>query len=340
MQKKAILLLAPIFFLMAACQEPFKKGEQGLEYKIISEGKGKQLKFGNFMQIHVAQIYNGEDKDSVLTNSRDMGMPMIEILDSAMTPMEYYKILIQMKKGDSLVIRTSVDSLMKKMPGGLPPFMKKGNYLLTTVKLLNVFDKKEQADSARSADMMAAQMAEEKRATEQLRKDDRLLNEYFRKNKINPSKGAMGTYVQIITPGNGALIDTSVVVKTNYTGKTLKGVTFDSNTDSAFNHVEPFLVNMTNDMQLGQSVIRGWNDGLKLLSEGAKAKFFIPSPLAYGKNGAGDKIGPNEILVFDIEVVDVLSKAEAKAEIDAKRNKMMDDQKRVQDSLKKAEAGK
>jgi FKBP-type peptidyl-prolyl cis-trans isomerase FkpA len=339
MQKKVFLFLVPVLFLMA-CQESFKKGDLGLEYKIISEGKGKQLKFGNFMQIHVSQIYNGEEKDTTLSDSREMGLPMIEILDSAMTPMEYYKILIQMKKGDSLVIRTSTDSLMKKMPGGLPPFMKKGNFLLTTVKLLNIFEKKEEADSARQADMLAAQMSEEKRATEQLRKDDRLLNEYFRKNKINPSKGALGTYVQIIQQGNGTMVDTSVVVKTNYTGSTLKGITFDSNTDSAFNHVEPFMVNMTNDMELGQSVIRGWTDGLRLLSEGAKAKFFIPSSLAYGKNGAGDKIGPNEILIFDIEVLDVLSKAEAKLEIESKQKKMMGDQEKIQESLKKAENNK
>lgn len=337
MQKNILLLLLPALFMMA-CQQPFKKGDQGLEYKIISDGKGKQLKFGNFMQIHVAQIYNGAKKDSVLSDSREMGMPMIEILDSAMTPMEYYKILIQMKKGDSLVIRTSTDSLMKKMPGGLPPFMQKGNYLLTTVKLLDVFEKREQADSARKSGMMAAQMAEEKRAIDQLKKDDRLLNEYFRKNKINPVKGTLGTYVQIIQPGNGTKIDTSVVVKTNYTGKTLKGVTFDSNTDPAFSHVEPFNVNMTNDFSLGGGVIKGWTDGLSLLTEGAKARFFIPSSLAYGKRGAGDKVGPNEILIFEIEVVDVLTKAEAKAEMEAVRKKQMEESKRIQDSI--ATAGK
>jgi FKBP-type peptidyl-prolyl cis-trans isomerase len=55
---------------------------------------------------------------------------------------------------------------------------------------------------------------------------------------------------------------------------------------------------------MGQ-VIPGWDEGLLLLKKGSKAKFLIPSPLAYGEAGAGALIPANSILVFDVEVTDV-----------------------------------
>ena len=78
---------------------------------------------------------------------------------------------------------------------------------------------------------------------------------------------------------------------------------------------------MTNDPMLGQGVIPGWTDGLKLLNKGAKAKFYIPSSLAYGAQGAGQDIKPNEILVFDIEVVDILNRTQALAAAQGSKEK-------------------
>jgi hypothetical protein len=146
----------------------------------------------------------------------------------------------------------------------------------------------------------------------------------------------MGTYVQVIQPGTGALLDTSVVAKVNYTGMTMDGKVFDSNTDPSKGHVEPFLVNLTNDKSLGSPVINGWYDGLKMLSKGAKAKFFIPSTLAYGKQGAGADIKPNSILMFDIDVVDVLSKEQAKGEAEKVQKERMAKQKKFLDSMRNA----
>lgn len=326
-----ISLLAVI--LLASCGQDFKKGIEGLDYKIISDGKGEKLKNGMFMQLHVAQIYTDGKKDTVLSNSRD-AYPVIELFDSVSTPKEFYQILIQARKGDSLVIRTPTDTIFKRVPGGIPPYMKKGNYLLTTVKMLNLFTSEAQADSARKKEMELARLAEEKRAEAQMKKEEAKLQEYFKKNNITVVKAPKGTYVQIIEPGTGMAIDTTVVVKTNYTGRLLlEGKVFDSNTDSSFNHVEPFPVNMTNDFSLGGGVIKGWTDGLTMLKEGGKAKFFIPSPLAYGERGAGGDIPANSILAFDIEVTDVMTKEEAKADMEAKRKKMMAEQKRISDSL-------
>jgi FKBP-type peptidyl-prolyl cis-trans isomerase len=215
--------------------------------------------------------------------------------------------------------------------------MKKGNYFLTTVKLIDVFSNQAQMEAARNKDIKIKMAKDSLENIQILAKEDKELQAYFKKNNITGlQKTKLGTYVQIIQPGTGAIIDTSVVVETKYTGRLLNGKMFDSNTDSSSTHKEPFKVNMTNDYTLGGPVIKGWTDGLKLLNKGAKAKFYVPSVLAYGKQAMRDLIPENSILMFDIEVVNIITKAEAKA-ITEKNDKLKKDiEKKFYDSLQNA----
>ena len=336
MRKVSSLLLLAVVIFSACNQNTFKKGKDNLEYKIVADGSGPKIEYGNYMQIHFATYYNTGTKDSLLNDSRTTGAPAIEMLDSISTPASYFEVLKNLRKGDSVVFRILSDSAFKKMPDQMPPFIKKGHYLLTTVKVLNIFSSKEQADSARQASMILQQKTDSINAIAQLVKDDKTLTDYLAKNKIKAIKGEKGTYVEILQPGTGPNVDTSVVVKTNYTGRTLDGTMFDSNTDPSKGHVEPFNVNMTNNPALGQGVILGWKDGLKLLNKGAKAKFYIPSSLGYGPTGAGGAIGPNANLVFDIEVVDIMNKEQALAAAQAQAKKMQEMQKHYMDSVSKS----
>lgn len=286
------------------------------------------------MQMHIAQIVELSDKDSVLNDTRNGMGPAIELFDSNNIPPEYFKILSKLRLGDSLTIRILSDTLMKRNKGEMPPFVKKGRYFKTTFKLLNIFTSIAQADSARYAEMAILQRKDSIENKLTFAKEDKILQDYFRKNNINVQKAKEGTYVQIIDSGSGPTIDTTTVATVNYTGRTMDGKMFDSNTDSSKGHVEPFQVNMTNDPALGTPVIPGWTDGLRLLKKGSKAKFFIPSPLAYGKTGAGVAIAPNSILIFDIVVINVSSKEKAKAELDKKQKEFEARQKRLSDSLK------
>lgn len=106
-----------------------------------------------------------------------------------------------------------------------------------------------------------------------------------------------GLQYQVLKEGNGQKPKATSRVKVNYEGRLLDGTVFDSSI--ARNHPVEF--------QLSQ-VITGWTEGVQTMKEGGKTRFFIPANLAYGEVGAGDSIGPNSTLIFDIELLQVLPK--------------------------------
>ena len=130
--------------------------------------------------------------------------------------------------------------------------------------------------------------------------DDRLLDQYFVKNQVQPTKTQSGLYYVIKQRGSGGNAKPGKEVTVNYTGRLLNGKTFDSNTDPKFHHVQPF------HFVLGMAeVIAGWDIGVQLLNAGSTATFYIPSALAYGSEGSGSVIPPNSIRVFDVELTDI-----------------------------------
>jgi FKBP-type peptidyl-prolyl cis-trans isomerase len=135
---------------------------------------------------------------------------------------------------------------------------------------------------------------------EQANIDDKLLQDYFKKNNIKATKTPSGLYYTVTQKGLGATAAKGKKVTMNYTGKTLDGKLFDSNVDPKFNHVSPF----TFTLGVGQ-VIKGWDEGVQLLQLGAKGSFFIPSGLAYGPSAMGNAIAANSVLIFDVEVVGI-----------------------------------
>ena len=105
---------------------------------------------------------------------------------------------------------------------------------------------------------------------------------------------ATGLQYEILAPGDGRAPKASDTVKVNYRGTLLDGTEFDS----SYKRNEPI------EFPLG-GVIRGWTEGLQLIKEGGKIKLFIPSNLAYGPRGAGGIIGPDETLIFEVELLKV-----------------------------------
>lgn len=106
---------------------------------------------------------------------------------------------------------------------------------------------------------------------------------------------ASGLQYLILTPGTGQSPGPKDTVVVNYRGTLLNGVEFDSSYLAGREPAE-FPLNR---------VIKGWTEGLQLMKEGGKTRFFIPSHLAYGKRGSGIDIGPDEALIFEVELLKV-----------------------------------
>jgi FKBP-type peptidyl-prolyl cis-trans isomerase FklB len=105
-----------------------------------------------------------------------------------------------------------------------------------------------------------------------------------------------GLQYEILTTGEGAKPVATDKVRVHYTGTLIDGTKFDSSVDRG----EPseFSVN---------GVISGWIEGLQLMTVGSKYKFFIPYDLAYGASGAGGTIVPFSTLVFEVELLDIIT---------------------------------
>ncbi len=110
------------------------------------------------------------------------------------------------------------------------------------------------------------------------------------------NKTASGLRYQIIQKGDGKQAEKGKGVSVHYKGQLADGTVFDS----SYQRKQPI------DFTLGVGqVIPGWDEGIQLLKVGDKARFVIPSHLAYGSQGAGGVIPPNAILIFDVELMDV-----------------------------------
>ena len=105
---------------------------------------------------------------------------------------------------------------------------------------------------------------------------------------------ASGLQYQVLRDGNGKQPKATDQVECHYEGTLIDGTKFDSSYDRG----------QTATFPLNQ-VIAGWTEGLQLMHEGAKYRFFIPYQLAYGEHGAGASIPPYAALIFDVELVAV-----------------------------------
>ena len=103
-----------------------------------------------------------------------------------------------------------------------------------------------------------------------------------------------GLQYKVLREGSGPKPKLSDRVTVHYRGTLIDGTEFDSS--HARGEPSSFALN---------GVIRGWTEGLQLMSVGSHYCFFVPSELGYGQKGAGDKIGPNATLVFDVELLEI-----------------------------------
>ena len=293
----------------------FDKTKSGIEYKIFkkvgdkyerrTDVKGEDPTYkdriGKFM---TGYLYYRTGKDSVLEDTRKkfggsaVPMPMQEVKRKGM-PDEAFALL---QPGDSGVFRFNADSLFKPQGRPVPGFLKRsGNVIVINVKTDKLITQQEEAAMEQTLQQKMMEQQQKQMlayAETQNKKDEVTLQEYLKKNNLTPTgKTPGGVYYIITQPGTGAKPKAGQQVSLQYKGTLLSGKEFDS---SAKHGGQPF----SYATGRGQ-VIPGWDEGVAVLSKGAKATLLIPSSLAYGERGAGADIPANSPLRFDVELVDI-----------------------------------
>lgn len=131
-----------------------------------------------------------------------------------------------------------------------------------------------------------------RKAKKQAEEDDQIIQSYISDNNLNATRTESGLYIVIESQGTGAGCSGFSDVTVAYTGYFTDGAVFDQSDAQGIT------------LNLAQ-VIEGWHEGIPYFKEGGIGKLLIPSALGYGPNGTGG-IPPNSVLIFDIELIDVL----------------------------------
>lgn len=120
--------------------------------------------------------------------------------------------------------------------------------------------------------------------------------DFLQSNASNPQVTTLpsGLQYQVLTEGSGAKPSATDKVTCHYHGTLIDGTVFDSSVQR--NQPASFPLNM---------VIKGWTEGLQLMSVGSKWRFFIPSSLGYGDRQVSAQIGANSALIFDVELLGI-----------------------------------
>lgn len=313
-------LLIAFAALAVSCNKvSYRKTKTDLLYKIIpSSSKDSAAKPGDWLKIHFVQKRNN---DTILQSTYGK-MPAYQqvVIDPSIkyNPVEIFHLL---KKGDSAVAVVFIDSLISKKlveQSQLPPFLKKGDRLTLTFKVVDIFrndslyradaqaefekdrprqEKEREEEMAKMQKTIKEQrekMLQEAEQSGEAARQRKVVEDYLASKKIAAQKTGNGTYVAITQQGTGPQATAGKYVTIKYTGKILA-------TDSIFQS------NTYPSLQLGTgAVISGWDEGLLLFKEGGRGTLYIPGYQAYGKDpGPGSPFKPNEALIFDVEVLKV-----------------------------------
>jgi len=306
---KIIVGILSMAIAFSACQNvEFKKSSGGVPYKIFSSSKGDSVRAGSIIKYQVIQ----KTKDTVLYSSYDRKKPEYFQLRPSMEKAAYTnikatveEIISKTKEGDSIYIVQTTDSLIKQNPQ--QTVFKKGQQVITTIRIEKVYKTEAEANAEIMKDQAAGYDENKKQglagfkkdtaAQASIQKDDKVIEEYLKAHNLNAEKNEWGLYIERLVPGQGAKPKFGQFSNVNYKGMNLSGEVFDQG---------------TMPVQIGMSqVVYGFMEGVSQLSKGEKARVYIPSILGYGPQGSPPKIQPNEVLIFELEVLDITDTAPA-----------------------------
>lgn len=290
------ILFIAIVFASCGNNSPYKgytETDTGLYYKLQVIGDGKRKpNIGDYLQLIIT--YKTE-KDSVFMDtysSNDMGMVILPFNRSSFVG-SFEEGLSTMNEGDSVSYIVDASNLFTKFfKAELPIFLSQGSNVKMDVKLHKILNQVEYEGVLQKYEALV-----EDRDIEEQRK----IQLFVDTCKAPFSRLQNGMYYMPITQGTGDHPEKGNIIKINYSGCFLNGKVFESTYDRA----QP----MEYVCGEQEQVIKGFETAISLMNEGAKAKFIIPSHLAFGKDGSSTGIiPPYTAVIYEIELLNLTKK--------------------------------
>lgn len=271
-------------FAATSCEESaypgYKMTENGLYYKHLVKNGGPTAEVGQFVEVDLAYYLD----DSLLYSTRNMPLPVFDLIRESTFAGDLYEGFTMMHEGDSMSMIMPADSVFLKIFNSqiVPEFVDSASIIRWEVKLIGIT-----TEEGMNARMQAA--AEEKFAA-----TEETLRNYLAENSIETAPTESGLVYVCTQAGDGIKPEAGTTVKVHYTGTLLDGTKFDSSVDRG----EPI------EFPVGMGyVIPGWDEGISMMSRGEKGILYIPSKLGYGAQQAGP-IPAFSNLIFEVELVD------------------------------------
>jgi FKBP-type peptidyl-prolyl cis-trans isomerase len=308
-----IVMLVALTMLACSSKYPgYDKTTTGLYYKLYKVSKDTvKAKLGDWVSLNMSYKY----KDSTLFNSKTaMGTPVRFQLPASEFKGDIYEGIRMLSPGDSADFIINADSLFTKTfrQPQRPPFIDSNSVVHFYITMLSI-------------DSPATMM----------KKEDDALAKYITDNKITVAPLASGLYFIETLAGKGAKIDSGVWVKAHFSVNLIDGKKVFSTEERG----EPM------EFEFGKTFdTPGFEEGVSKMLKGGKATLIVPSKIAFGETGRGAMVPPYSTVIYTVEIVDLVSKADHDKQEAAKKKaegaKLETNKKSEGDQMKKYLADK
>ena len=305
--KKSLLAAVVAILFLSSCSNT-KKTPSGFEFTVIRKGDGIKIDSGKYVAMNL--IYK-DGKDSVWMDSKKNGFPAVVQMQGTIHAGDVVlEVVKMMTKGDSVSFKVPSKVLFEKtFRQPLPPQIDTTKSFTFLIGITNVMDEVQMKKM--QEDMVARQNEKMLKESEiQLAKDIVIIDDFLKAKNSTALKTNSGLRYVITQAGKGENVKAGQKAKVNYSGYLLNGKYFDTSIEAEarknniFREGYPYA---PLEVTVGQQqVIPGWEEAMQLMNKGAKITVYVPSTLAYGSQRRSEEIVENSILIFDMEMVDIV----------------------------------
>ena len=294
MKKLFAFMIAAALIVSCQSDPEFIETPDGLQYRLLVDEPSEILQSGDLMIVKMEQLLN----DSLVFESGSMG----DVLNPDQNVADPLKVILEKcSAGDSIEIKMSMKTYVEMNEMFYPDGVDSLDVLTWRIKVEDLGPRQEMLD-AFQAKLDAA-------AEGQLEGDIETLKNVAVNNNLEFEETEEGVLYVVLEEGNGEFPQAGQMVYVNYAVRMMDSLLVDTSIEEVarandmYNENRPGGYTPISFQLGGPGIIPGWNIGIPKFSKGGKGYLMIPSKFAYGPNGRG-QIGPNENLLFEIEVVD------------------------------------